>query len=316
MDKASNKIVSVIVVSCRITTYLRACLDSLEGQIHQASEIILIDNSLNSSLGKEISQDYPFVRLYSSPRNLSYCDSLNQGLKSTKGDFILCLNDDVILDKHFIKEALRGFLLDSRVGMVSGKILRYDKLTIDSSGLFLSLWRTARERGYGVKDRGQFQKEEYVFGVNGAVAFYRKEMLEALKEYGNYFDQDFRFFYEDLDLAWRGQNEGWKCYYVPDALVYHMRGASVRSNSGINKPYARRYLNDELHADLIKNRYLAIIKNESRVDFLLHLPFLVLYDSILWAYVLFFRPKQIGVFIANLKYLKSALDKRMQVRIK
>jgi len=42
---------------------------------------------------------------------------------------------------------------------------------IDSTGLFLTPWRTAKERGYGDKDRGQFGKEGYIFGVNGAVAF-------------------------------------------------------------------------------------------------------------------------------------------------
>jgi len=67
---------------------------------------------------------------------------------------------------------------------------------------------------------------------------------------------------------------GWKAYYIPDAVAYHMRGASVRTASGINKTYARRYLSNELYADLIKNRYRTIIKNESLFSILLHLPFI------------------------------------------
>lgn len=310
MTDASNKIVSVIVVSCGIGNYLKVCLDSLKGQTYPAPEIILIDNSGEPGLRKEILQDYPFVNLYPGSKGLSYCASLNKGIELSKGDFILCLNDDVILDSNFIKGALKGFLPDSKIGMVSGKILRYDRKTIDSTGLFLSCWRTARERGYGILDAGQFQKKEYIFGVNGAVAFYRRGMLEAIKEDGNYFDADFHFFYEDLDLSWRAQNNGWKAYYVPDAIAYHIRGGSARTAGGINKPYARRYINEELHGDLIKNRYVAIIKNETRLDFLLHLPFLALYDFAMWTYILFFRPKQIRVFISNLKYLKSAVDKR------
>ncbi|MDD5155010.1 MAG: glycosyltransferase [Candidatus Omnitrophica bacterium] len=315
MADASNKIVSAITVSCGMGGYLKACLASLKGQTYPVAEIILIDNSCQPQLRQEILNDHPFVKLCPGARGLSYCDSLNKGIGLSRGDFILCLNDDVILDGHFIKEALNGFLAGPKVGMVSGKILRYDRKTIDSAGLFLSLCRTAKERGYGLIDRGQFKKNEYVFGVSGAVAFYRREMLEAVKEGTGYFDPDFHFFYEDLDIAWRAQNKGWKCYFVPSAIAYHRRGGSARPG-GINKPYARRYLSDQLHGDLIKNRYLTVIKNESRRDFLLHLPFLLLYDLAAWCYVLFFRPGQIPIFISNLKYLKPALRKRNPEKIK
>jgi len=78
-------------------------------------------------------------------KNLFYCEALNKEIKMSKGNFTLCLNDDVVLDKGFITEAIRGFLLDPKIGMVSGKILRSDGKTIDSTGLFLSLWRTTKE---------------------------------------------------------------------------------------------------------------------------------------------------------------------------
>jgi GT2 family glycosyltransferase len=198
--------------------------------------------------------------------------------------------------------------------MVSGKVLRKDAITIDSAGLFLSPWRTASERGYGSKDRGQFNKEEYIFGVNGAVAFYRREMLEAIKIESEYFDTDYHFFYEDLDVAWRARLFGWEGYYIPGAVAYHLRGGSVRPGKGVNKPYARRYLNNQLHLDLLKNRYLTLIKNESMADFILRLPFILLYDILAWAYILFFRPSLIIKFFSNLKYFSRALNKRKIIK--
>lgn len=312
MNEASNKIVSVVVVSCGIKDYLHPCLDSLKAQVIPAREVIVIDNSLNPDFSREILQNYPFVKLYSTPRSFSYCEAINKGIEMSKGDFILCLNDDVVLDSCFIKEALRGFSIERKVGMVSGKILRSDKKTIDTTGLFLSPWRSAKERGYGKKDAGEFEKEGYIFGVNGAVAFYRREMLESIKENGGYFDPDFHFFYEDLDLAWRAKRYGWKGYYMPGALAYHVRGGTLRPACGINKPYARRYLSDTLQADLLKNRYLTVIKNERWPDLLMHAPFMILYDLVAWAYTLFFRPRQIKIFISNLKYLKSSFGKRRQ----
>jgi len=314
MEETSNKIVSIIVVTRGTKDYLKSCLDSLKKQTYSAFEIIAIDNSLNQNFSQGIGKYYPEIKLYSSPENLFYCAALNLGIETSRGDFALCLNDDVILDKKFIEEALKAFSIDERIGMVSGKILRSDGKTIDSTGLFLSLWWTARERGYGLKDEGQYEKEEYIFGVNGAVAFYRRKMLEDIKIDSDYFDAGYHIFYEDLDVAWRAKNLGWKAYYVPRAIAYHVRGATVRLGCGVNKPFARRYLSNDLHFNLAKNRYLTLIKNESYLGFLLHLPFILFYDLLVWGYILIFRPSLIKNFILNLKILKSAFEKRKLIK--
>jgi len=310
MKSMSSQLISVVVVTAGIKDYINFCLDSLKKQTFPNLEILVIDNSLNPNFSREIKECHPNIRLYSSPKNLFYCAALNKGVEMSKGDFILCLNDDVILDRGFIAEALKGFSIDERIGMVSGKILRSDGKTIDSTGLFLSIWRTAKERGYGLRDIGRYEREEYIFGVNGAVAFYSREMLEDIKVGSDYFDRDYHFFYEDLDIAWRAQNFGWKAYYIPEAIAYHARGATVRKSLGIGKPYARKYLSSDLHLDLIKNRYLTLIKNESYLDFLLHLPFILSYDILVWIYILFFRPNLIPFFLLGLKYLKPAFKKR------
>jgi GT2 family glycosyltransferase len=300
MAGMSNELVSIVIVTCGTKDYLWSLLDSIKKQVHHYLEITVIDNSLSLDFKEKIGRYYPGIQVYSSPTNLFYCQAQNIGIKMSKGNFILCLNDDVVLDKSFIEKALKGFFINEKIGMVSGRILRKDGTTIDTTGLFLTPWRTAKERGYGFKNKGQFVKEEYIFGVNGAVAFYRKTMLEEIKEEGNYFDPDFRMFYEDLDIAWRAQNKGWRGYYIPQALAYHVRGGSARGGQGIEKTFARRYLSDELHMDLIKNRYLTIIKNEGFLGFLLHLPFMFLYDLIAWIFILFSRPKLIFLFFRTL----------------
>lgn len=259
---------SIIVVSAGKHAYLDPCLSSVKIQTYPNIETIVIDNSCESS-------------------DSSYGVSLNQGINSAKGNFILCLNDDVMLKEDFVAQALESFSVDERIGMVSGKILRMDKKTIDSTGLFLTIFRTALERGYGRPDKGQFEKPGYIFGVCGAVAFYRKSMLEQIKKNGEYFDAGFSYFYEDLDVAWRAQNLGWQGYYNPSAIAYHVRGASLRQPQGIDQNFARNYLSDELLWSLIKNRYLTILKNESFFSILLHLPFILLYDIFVWPHFIF-----------------------------
>lgn len=293
-EDKSNRLVSVVIVTCAVKDYLKHCLDSLKGQTHQALEIIAIDDSLRQDSCKDISGSFPEIKLSINKQRLFYGGSLNKGIEASKGDFILCLNDDVVLDRSFIENALKAFFLDSRIGMVSGKILRQDGKTIDSTGLFLTFWRTAKERGYGSIDNGRFEKEGYIFGVSGAVAFYRKKMLDKIKE-KEYFDPTFGLFYEDLDIAWRAQRAGWKGYYIPSAIAYHLRGGTVRQESGINKPCARRFLEDALHADLIRNRYATINKNESPLGFLLHLPAILMYEILAWGYILLFKRSVIKV---------------------
>lgn len=308
MQTTSNKI--SIIVTCGVTNYCMHCLEAISQQTYREFEVIVIDNTLKPEFSQEILSRYPDISLYHSPDNLSYCDALNKGIELSRGDYILCLNDDVVLEKRFIEEALQGFNINSKIGMVSGKILRSGGKIVDSTGLFLTFWRTAKERGYGRKYLGQFERQGYLFGVNGAAAFYRKKMLEEIKE-ENYFDSDFRFFYEDLDIAWRAQRFGWRGYYIPSAAGYHLRGGTVRVRNGIDKPFARHYLNDNLHADLIKNRYLTMIKNESWLGFLMHLPAILLYDCIILGYLLLFSPRLLKLLFFNFKYLTAAIKKRL-----
>ena len=57
-------------------------------------------------------------------QTIFYCQSLNKGIEMSRGDFILCLNDDVILDKRFIEEALKGFNFGGKIGMVKPWIVQ------------------------------------------------------------------------------------------------------------------------------------------------------------------------------------------------
>ena len=294
-------LVSFIIVTSGSGNYLWHCLDSIKKQSHPDLEVIVIDNSLNPESLLKIRESFSFVRLYSNPENLYYGVSLNKGIQLCHGEFVLCLNDDIVLDQDFIRQALKGFLIQDNVGMVSGKILRMDGLTLDSTGLFLSFWYTAKERGYSKIDNGKFEKPGYIFGVSGSAAFYRKKMLEDIKRREDYFDPGFRMFYEDLDISWRANNRGWKAYYIPTAKAFHVRGGSLRPDYGLDKPIARKYINDELHSDLIKNRYLTIYKNANLFGFLIHLAPIILYDFCAWAYVFLFRPEVVKLFIRNLK---------------
>ncbi|MFA7282950.1 MAG: glycosyltransferase family 2 protein [Candidatus Omnitrophota bacterium] len=298
--------VSAIVVTAGAKDYLKHCLDSLLIQSYPVHEIIVIDNSPSSAVSRNLGGAYPSVKFLAGSQDLFYGAGLNKGIALSGGDFILCLNDDLILDMDFIQQGCRGFLAHEMVGLVSGKILRRDRKTIDSAGLFLTAWLTAGERGYGKKGFGRFERPGFIFGVSGSAAFYRREMLEEIKEKNGFFDPEMKMFYEDLDISWRAKKAGWCAYYIPLAVAYHVRGGSFRPDSGLDKPFARRYLDDNLHYELIKNRYRTILKNGNALNLLPRLIPVFIYELIAWGYILLFCPGVLRIFLTGRGPRKSS----------
>ncbi|MCX5693274.1 MAG: glycosyltransferase family 2 protein [Candidatus Omnitrophica bacterium] len=280
--------ISVIIVNYNRKDLLQNCLDAVRMQNVKDVEIIVVDNGSLDGSAEIVKADYPEVKVVENKENLYFCKANNQGIEKARGDFVLCLNSDCVLDKDYLKEALKSFDLDEKIGMSSGKILRMDKKTIDSTGLFVGRNRKPLERGYGKPDEGQYEEPEYVFGVSGACMLMKKIMLDDIKDENGYFDETFEIYYEDLDLCWRAQKKGWKAYYNPKAIAYHVRGATAVIHSGNHKPGLNlAYIADNLKKKYIRNRYRCIKKNDSMSGILLNLPFILWYEIKLWFYLLY-----------------------------
>lgn len=311
-----SSIVSAVIVNYNGKDYLGPCLQSIESQSYQPLEVIVIDNASTDDSVWMVERLFPRVTLLKNENNLYYSVAYNQGINASKGELILCLNNDIVLDKDFINFLVENKDFDSRIGMWAGKILRMDKETIDTTGQFLGRSRKPIDRGYGEKNNGQFDKKEYVFGVVGAAILLRREMLAQIKVNGEYFDEDFKLFYEDLDLCWRANRFGWKAYYVPQALAYHKRGGTIKTvvpKFKLLKKFNISYLSVELLTHLVKNRYLTIIKNDNLWDFIKNFVFIMSYDAILYSYILFFKPKVILQLFKHRNNFKKSLQKRKNI---
>ena len=307
--------ISIIIANCNRKDLLKACLDSVRGQGLKDIEIIVIDNASTDDSVEMVGTYYPEARLIQNTKNLLFCKAYNQGIDAAKGNFVLCLNNDVVLHKDYLKEALFTIGSDNKIGMMSGKILRMDKTTIDSTGLFLGRNRKPIERGYGKKDIGQYDEPGYVFGASGAVAFFRRNMLNELKDEHGYFNERFGMYYEDLDICWRAQNKGWKAYYNPKAIAYHVRGGTSVEDKGampctkhiqdircLVRGLRLPYICDELKKRYIKNRYLCIKKNDTLSGVLVNLPFILFYELKLWSYIVF-----------SILFSKNLLDRKTKI---
>lgn len=311
-------LISIIIVNWNKRDLLKVCLQSLMAQSYPDFEIIIVDNASVDGSRELVRNSFPDVKLLVNSKNLLYSYALNQGIREVHGEFILCLNNDTILDKDFLKECVLAIKSDKAIGIISGKILSADGNLIDTTGEFLSRSRKPLERGYHRKDCGQFDEEGFIFGAGGVAPFYRAKMFEEIKlKEGEYFDEDYGLFYEDLDLNWRANRFSWKAYYTPKAICFHARGSSAKENIPAIR-FLRRfnfcYLSRDHQLMLLRNRYSAIIKNDTLAKFFLNFPFILSYDLLIWIYLVLFRPLVIIELILDMRFLKTAYKKRRIIR--
>jgi len=299
----NHPLVSINLLSYNGRQYVKNCLNSVLRQTYPYIEILVIDNASTDGTAaylKKIekqgfqvgSLDYQKIRLIFNQRNLGFAAGHNQGIKESQGESILCLNQDVVLDKDFIKRAVEILEKDDKVAAIQGKLLRMPLTSriIDTTGLVMLKNRRIINRGQGQTDQGQFEKIEEIFGADGAVPVYRRKALEDIKIKKEYFDEDFFAYKEDVDLSWRMRLYGWKIIYQPKAIAWHDRtaGDSAAINYfGIIKE--RRKISKFAKYLAFKNQRLMQIKNEQSWLLLKHLPWFLPKEIISWFYVLLFE---------------------------
>jgi GT2 family glycosyltransferase len=243
--------ISVIIVTCNSSRFINSCLSSLSVQDYRDFEVIVVDNGSSDGTVSFIREDYPAVILILNKTNQGAAKARNQGIDIAKGEWMLTLDCDIVLERGFLlnmEKAAKEAALD--VGTIQPKILQSDHKTIYSTGIFLSRLRRFHDIGKGKKDVGQFDKLKYLFGACSAAAFYNRDMLREVKDETGYFDERFFFLFEDVDLSWRMQKRGWRAVFSPEAVCYH------DGNSSATPGKTRQYL-------CLRNRYLTLLKNDS-----------------------------------------------------
>lgn len=214
-----NPLVSVVVVNLNGKNYLGECLNSLAQQSLKDLEIIMVDNGSVDGSAEYVRANFgPGIRLLQNQQNEGFAAGNNQGIRIARGKYIALLNNDAMADPRWLEELVKPAEEDPRVGMVASKIyLRGHERVIDNVGHLIYRDGLNRGRGRLEVDHGQFDRREEVLFPSGCAALYRREMLEEI----GLFDEDFFAYGDDTDIGLRGRLAGWKCEYVPSAVVYH-----------------------------------------------------------------------------------------------
>jgi N-acetylglucosaminyl-diphospho-decaprenol L-rhamnosyltransferase len=213
-------VAAVVVVHDPVPEVAR-CLEAL---IPQVEELVVVEN-----LGGTVVQG---VRVIENVRPLGYAANANRGVAETTAPYVVVCNPDTEAGPDAVA-VLRGFAeLHPRAGIVGPELRHPDGTLNPSRRRFPTVSgtvvrRTPLRRVLGGTQRAHYgldeQPEEPVQAdwLLGGFLLLRREMLEELSG----FDEGFRLYGEDIDLAYRAAKAGWERWYVPQAKVVHAHQA-------------------------------------------------------------------------------------------
>lgn len=294
----SNKLISVNVLTYNGEKLIGQCLRSVSGQTYPNIEVLIIDNaSKDKSVEKVLETKIKFpLRIIENKENIGFAAGHNQGIKECRGDYVFCLNQDVILEKDFIEKIVERMEKDEKIGAIQGRLYKINdtnnpkKEIIDTTGLLIFKNRRVINRAQGEKESGQHGESEEVFGADGAAPVYRRKTLEDVKIENEYFDESFFCYKEDIDLSWRMRILGWKIVYEPKAIGYHFRGAGETATTKTAEIIKqRKKISSFAKFHSFKNQRLMQIKNELPSLFFRNFFSILIREMGAWIYVLVFE---------------------------
>jgi len=224
--------VSVIIVNRNGKEYLDNCLTSLFGQSYKNFHLIFVDNGSTDGSIDFVKNNFPGVKVIALDKNYGFAKGNNIGIEEALKDkevkHVALLNNDTKVDKNWLEELVKVAENDDKIGSCQSKILFLDNpQVIDAVGIGIKRNGTTYHIGWQEEDKGQYENISEIFAVCAAASLYRRNMLTQI----GLFDEDFFAYYEDVDLSSRAKFAGWKCMYVPKAIVYHKHCATFGKDS-------------------------------------------------------------------------------------
>lgn len=250
-DKA-QPLVSVVVLNWNGKRFVDPFMKAFEKLSYPAGklELLFTDNDSHDGSVDYIKQKYghlPYLKIVLNGHNYGYSKGNDLGIHQAKGDFVLVCNNDLELAPNLINE-LVTVAIKREAGATVPKLVYINKPGyINNAGSRLepaSDW-PIYEEGKDEKDEGQYDEVREISAFCGACVLFSRQFLQKV----GMFDRRFFMYFEDGDLSWRGQKAGFKFFYAPKAVAYHVHTGSSKEGSPLFNHFVGR------------NRILILTKN-------------------------------------------------------
>ena len=204
-------------------------------------EVIIVDNDSVDGSMKMVKEKYASFTRIENKENVGFSKANNQGIKTSKGEYVLLLNPDTIVEEDTFSKVIRFmdqhedagglgvrmidgkgvFLPESKRGLPTPMIAFYKIF-----GLSTIFPKSKRFGQYHLGHLDEFETNK-VDILSGAFMLMRKETLDKV----GLLDEDFFMYGEDIDLSYRIQLGGYENYYFPETTIIHYKGESTKKNS-------------------------------------------------------------------------------------
>lgn len=230
-------LISIVIPNWNGKHLLEKCLTSINNLVYDNFEVIIVDNGSSDDSIEYISSNFPKIRLVPLASNTGFAHAVNVGIKACKGEYIALLNNDTEVDRYWLSELVKPFLQSQEIGIVASKLLNfYDRARIDSAGDVLNIVGQAYPIGGGELDCPVWNEGRFIFSATGGASAYRKSLLEEI----GLFEEIFFMYFEDVDISYRAQRAGYKVWYQPSAVIYHIQKASSKKSRELLEYYLYR----------------------------------------------------------------------------
>jgi GT2 family glycosyltransferase/glycosyltransferase involved in cell wall biosynthesis len=274
LGKPDTRKASIIIPNWNGRELLEQCLPSVveavrsDGEEH---EIIVVDNCSTDDSVPFLKASYPEVKVLELDRNRGFAGGCNAGAEESQNEILVFLNNDMIVDRGFLRPLLDGFS-DERVFAVSSQIYFWDPERRREE--------TGQTRGFlklgflqVVHDEpGDADLARPVFYAGGGSSAFDRDKFLALGGFDELYQP---FYWEDTDVSYRAWKRGWKVLYEPRSVVHHKHRGTI----------GKTYDADFTHKAINRNHFLFLWKNFTDPSLLLLHPF-VLLGRLVWNYVL------------------------------
>lgn len=274
-----KELASIIIVTHNHRKYIDSCLNSVLTQDYP-HEIIVVDNFSTDNTPEYVEKNFPNVKLIRNKKNVGYGAGNNIGAKYARGDYLVFLNPDTIVEKGWLRELVKPLEKNKKL-ITTPKILTYDGSMINTCGIICHFTGLSFTRGFR-ESPSKYNESEYVSGFSGCCFAIRRSDFEELGK----FDENFFIYNEDTDLSWRAHLKGFKIMYIPSSIVKHDYSLKV-------DPWKIYHLE--------KARYIILRKYLSKRCYLLLLPSILMTEILTWGYAVFCGVKGIKSKIKSLK---------------
>jgi GT2 family glycosyltransferase len=305
----------ISIVTWNSEQTIASCIRSVLNQTFSDFLLLIVDNNSKDKTC-DIVQSFNDERIqfFKKSENTGFCGGHNFSINQSKSDFVLLVNPDIIMKENYVDKALKMIECDAKIGTVCGLLLQTDEsdtnCKIDSSGLRLLNSRVMRMNHHGDVLNEVSLKSEEVFGADGALPLYRREMINDISYKGQFFDELFFAHKEDWDVSWRSNIYGWKTIFSPDCVAIHPRHFKPGSLK------VRTDVADHIKFHSVKNQLLLLLKNESVGSFIKNSVFIIPRQLIIFVYILLFERSSFKAYHFIYANLQTIMERRKIIQSK